>query len=146
MSNEVVRVLANGTPVDSRGRFLPGAQPTTAIAKGDSARGRELAARLREKCAASARLALAERAEAEGLQRSPAAAYGLLAGEAYDSARANIMDKPREGVEAGKFALRLGQLLPTEDKTQNVQAVQIVLAPEAASYARSLLEAEEQAG
>jgi len=136
-----VRVLSNGTWLDTQThKFLPGHKPTTGIMPGDSVRAGELSARRIEKAGRLARQALAERAEAEGLQRSPAAAYGVLAGLAYDSATANMLDKPREAVEAGKFSLRLARMLPSEEKQQNVQAVQIVLAPEAAAYARSLLE------
>ena len=128
--NEVIEVLANGTLRGKGGKFLPGSKPTTAIQT--SEQGKALANRRTELAAASARHALAERARAEGLKASPVAAYGLLAGEAYDSARANIMDKPREAVEAGKFALRLASMLPSEDKTASANvAVQVNIDTEA---------------
>jgi len=139
-----VRVLANGTWKDTiTGKFLPGHKPTTGIAVGDSQRASQMAARRRELAAIAARQALADRAQSEGLQRSPVAAYGLLAGIAYDAASANMMDKPREGVEAGKFALRLAQMLPEADKqAANVAAVQVILAPEVGAW----LEAAEWRG
>ena len=120
-------------PRDAKGHFLPGYKPTSSIVGSQQASA--MATRRHELAAISARQALAQRAEAEGLQRSPVAAFGLLAGAAYDASLANLMDKPREGVEAGKFALRLAGMLPEADKQQNIGvAVQIVLAPEAASF------------
>ena len=128
-----VRVLSNGTPVDSRGRFLPGVKPATAIQ--GSEQGRQLRQRQVEQGAIAARRALAERAAEQGVQRSPAAAVGLLAGMSYDASLANLMDKPREGVEAGKFALRLAGMLPADDRqAAAVAAVVIQLAPEARDF------------
>lgn len=137
---ERVRVLANGTLLDTvTGRFLPGSKPTTGIAPGDSRRARELSTRRHELAAREARRALAERAAADGLQRSPVAAYGVLAGMAYDSALANMLDKPREAVEAGKFTLRLAGMLPEVDRAAVSQtAVVINLAPDAAGFVDSV--------
>ena len=131
-----VRVLSNGTLLDTEThRFLPGVIPTTGIQRGDSKRASELAARRHELAGKAARQALADKAAAQGLQRSPVAAYGLLAGEAYDSALANMMDKPREAAEVSKLALRLAGMLPADDRqAQAVAAVVIQLAPEAREF------------
>lgn len=124
-------VLSNGTLKDPvTGHFMPGSKPATAI--GSSERGRELARRKHELAAIAARQALAQRAEKHGVQRSPVAAVGLLAGKAYDAALAGFegdhviladgaeYDKPdrRGAVEAGKFALRLADMLPADEKQQ----------------------------
>ena len=133
LPNGAVRVLANGTPVDSKGRFLPGVKPATAIQGSED--GRRLANRRQELAGKAARQALALKAQEQGLACSPIAAYGLLAGEAYDSALANMLDKPREAAEVSKLALRLAGMLPADDRqAQAVAAVQIVLAPEVARF------------
>ena len=126
-------------PRDAKGHFLPGYAPNTGIMRGDSRRGSELAARRQELAGKAARQALALKAQEQGLACSPVAAYGLLAGAAYDASLANLMDKPREGVEAGKFALRLAGMLPEADKQQTIGvAVQVVLAPEARAFVEGL--------
>jgi hypothetical protein len=91
----------------------------------------------------AARAALALKAQEQGLACSPVAAYGLLAGEAYNSALANMMDKPREAAEVSKLALRLAHMLPEADKQQTIGvAVQVVLSPEGAiSASRQVLDA-----
>ena len=129
-----VRVLANGTLLDTEThRFLPGSKPTTAIQGSED--GRRLANRRQELAGKAARQALALKAQEQGLACSPVAAYGLLAGEAYDSALANMLDKPREAAEVSKLALRLAGMLPADDRqAQAVAAVQIVLAPEVARF------------
>ena len=111
--------------------------------RGDSKRASELSARRTELAGKAARQALADKAAEQGLSRSPVAAFGLLAGAAYDASLANLMDKPREGVEAGKFALRLAHMLPEADKQQTIGvAVQVVLSPEGAiSASRQVLDA-----
>ena len=124
-------------PRDSKGHFLKGYAPNTGIMRGDSQRAGELNARRQELAASKARAALVEAyTEHTGKPGGrPSDAYGELAGEFARSALANAMNKPREGVEAGKFALRLAKMLPEADKAANVAvAVQIVLAPEAASF------------
>lgn len=137
---EGLRVLSNGTLFDPvRGRFVAGGKPTTAIQ--DSAAGRQLGLRRQEIAAQKARAALVEAyTQHTGKPGGrPSDAYGELAGEFARSALANAMNKPREGVEAGKFALRLAKMLPEADKQQNIGvAVQIVLAPEAASFVEGI--------
>lgn len=94
---------------DEKGHWMvrpPGTIPITT-----SARGRELAQRRIIKAEQAARLAIAEKAEQQGVQRSSAAAVGLLAGTWYDAALANAMDKPRESVIAGKAALGLAGMV-----------------------------------
>ena len=94
-----------------------------------------MAVRRQELAGKAARQALALKAQEQGLACSPVAAYSLLAGQAYDASLANLMDKPREGVEAGKFALRLAGMLPADDRqAQAVAAVVIQLAPEAREF------------
>jgi len=121
-------------PRDAKGHFLPGYRPTSSIATSEQARSMGL--RRNELAAQKARAAIAEAYEQHtGKPGRPTDAYGELAGEFARSALANAMNKPREGVEAGKFALRLAKMLPEADKAANVAvAVQIVLAPEAASF------------
>ena len=135
-----IRVLKNGSWYDmDRHRLTAGGNITTAIPKGDSARGRELALIRVEKAKAASRKALAEVAEELGLDKSSVKAVGALAGESYKSAMANMMDKPREAVEAGKFALRLADMLPQADVQQGpIAAVQIIMAPEAQSFVDGL--------
>ena len=135
-----IRVLKNGTlyNMDTH-RIAPGGGVTTAIPKGDSARGRELALRRVELAKAASRKALAEVAEELGIDKSPVKAVGALAGESYRSAMNNMQDKPREAVEAGKFALRLADMLPQVESQQGpIAAVQIVMAPEAQSFVDGL--------
>jgi hypothetical protein len=108
-------------PRDAKGHFLPGYKPTSSIVS--SEQGRQLGLRRQEVAAQKARKALVEAYEQHTGKpggRSPDA-YGELAGEFARSAFANAMNKPREGVEAGKFALRLAHMLPEADKAAQVQ-------------------------
>jgi hypothetical protein len=56
------------------------------------------------------------------------------------------MDKPREGVEAGKFALRLAGMLPADDRQAVAQAAVVIqLAPEAVSFVEGVWAAAGEA-
>lgn len=115
---------------DEKGHFLPGQQPPAMIRSSEQAAA--MARRKHELAAIAARKALAQKAEERGVQRSPIAAVGLLAGKAYDAAIAGFdgdhviladgaeYDKPdrRGAVEAGKFALRLADMLPADERAQ----------------------------
>ncbi len=128
-------------PRDAKGHWLPGYKPTTSIMS--SEQGSQLAHRRQELAAVKARAALVEAyTEHTGKPGGrPTDAYGELAGEFARSALANAMNKPREGVEAGKFALRLAGMLPEADKQQAIGvAVVIQLAPEAASFVEGVWE------
>jgi hypothetical protein len=134
-----VRVLANGTWYDNdTHRFVKGGYPSTGIQRGDSKRAHEMNVIRREKAAIASRKAIAAAAtlaKDNGVQYTPAAAVGYLAGEAYTSSLANMMDKPREAVDAGKFALRLADLMPVDEKQQQFAVgVQIVLASDVGAW------------
>jgi len=130
-------------PRDAKGHFLPGYKATSAIATSQQASA--MNQRRNEVAASKARASLALAYEQHtGKPGRPTDAYAEIAGEFARSALANAMDKPREGVEAGKFALRLARMLPEADKQQNIGvAVQIVLAPEAASFVEGIWTEEE---
>jgi hypothetical protein len=138
-----IRVLANGAWYDNNLHHIVsgGGVPTTGITS--SARAHELNAKRREMVALKSRKEIARRAteaKNDGLQYAPTDAVGYLAGEAYASSLANMMDKPREAVDAGKFALRLADMQPADEKVGGpVAAVQIVLSPEAAAQTDSFL-------
>ncbi len=143
-----IRVLKNGTHYDmDKGRFVPGIKPTTAIQS--SEQGRAMAARRIEVSAAKARKRMVEAYQEHtgkpgGL---PSDAYAEIASEFTRSALANAMNKPRDAVHAAKLALKLADMLPADDKQANVGvAVQVVLAPEAAAYARSVVLADKHDG
>ena len=70
----------------------------------------------------------------------PTDAYGELAGEFARSAYANAMNKPREAVEAGRFALRLAGMEPAEERAERSgAAVVLELSAEAVELARELI-------
>lgn len=136
-----IRVLKNGAWYDmDRHRLTAGGDIKTAITT--SERGRELNEIRREKIARLARKEIARRAEqakADGKSMMPSEAVAYLAGEAFDSALANMMDKPREAVEAGKFALRVSDTMPKDEQQRGpVAAVQIIMAPEAKDFVDGL--------
>jgi len=126
-------VLANGTLKDPEtGRFLPGSRPTSVIASSEQARS--MVRRKQELGAIAARKALAEKAAENGLQRSPAAAVGLAAGTLYEAAMTVAPEgKVREAVEGFRMALRLGDMLPADDKQAAGARISIDLAPDVVS-------------
>jgi ABC-type branched-subunit amino acid transport system substrate-binding protein len=144
-----IRVLSNGAWYDNVTHRITkgGGIPTTGIQRGDSNRAREMNAIRREKAARRSRQEIVERAmraKDDGIQLAAPAAVGYLAGEAYASALANMMDKPREAVDAGKFALKLADMAPQEDRQSGpIAAVQIIMAPEAKEFVEGLWTEEE---
>jgi hypothetical protein len=142
-----VRVLSNGAWYDNNTHRITkgGGIPTTGIQRGDSKRAAEMNAIRREKAARLSRLEIAERAmraKDDGVQLAAPDAVGYLAGEAYASSLANMMDKPREAVDAGKFALKLADMLPVDDRQAGgtVTAVQINIAPEVGRWLREKID------
>ena len=126
---------------DDKGRFLPGSVPSGTIRT--SERGRELAQRRHEVARIKARQAIADAyAEHAGKQGArPTDAYAGMADEFARSAYANALDKPREAVEAGKFALRLADMLPADERATAVAAVSLTLniTPAGAAVLRELV-------
>ena len=138
---EKVLVDPHNMARDAKGRFLPGQLPATAIMPGDSQRGRLLAKRRQEAGARAAREALADRAAERGLQRSPVAAVGLMAGMAYEAGLSGFVGDRvvnadgsewtrvdrRGGVVAAALALKLADMLPEDRQRAAVAAVQVVV-------------------
>ena len=119
---------------DSKGRWLPGQTPATALSLTHDkavAMGRKGAERRAELTAAKTRketLAIVQ--EHVGEMRTvsgPSEAVAIMAGEFVRSALANAMDKPRDAATAAKLALRLADMLPQENRATAVAAVQVVV-------------------
>lgn len=140
-----IKVLSNGTHYDmDKGRIVKG--PTVPMIQ-SSEDGKRMNLRRQEVCAAKARAKLVQAYEEHTGKPGgrPSDAYAEIASEFTRSALANAMDKPRDAVHAAKLALKLAAMLPADDKQANVGvAVQVVLAPEAAAYARSVVLADKQ--
>lgn len=116
---------------DSRGRFLPGQTPNTAVSLSHDkavAAGYKGAERRRELAAQHARRYVTEAMQQGGLDaKGPAQAVGMMAGEFAKSALANAMDKPRDATAAAKLALKLADMLPEDRRSVAVAAVQVVV-------------------
>jgi len=120
---EVVSILANGTPVDAKHRFLPGTIPTNAMT---SDRARDLARMRWAKAEKHTREQLVAAVKEHGVDaRSPAEAWGVAAGEVARGALANAMDRPHDAARALKFVGQAAGLLRPQERTSNLPTLAV---------------------
>ena len=120
---EVVSILANGTPVDSRHRFLPGTIPTNAIT---AATAKDLASRRWAKAEQATRDAIKRKALEGGVNGNTAPqAFGEAVGEVYAGALANAMNHPHDASRALKFVGQAAGLLRPQERTSNLPTLAV---------------------